>query len=88
MNVKKYVKRPIAIEALQYTGDNRQELLDFTQGKAIFIDKNGRTELVIHTLEGDMTAALGCYIIRGPKGEFYPIYQLIFEETYEEVVDD
>lgn len=87
-NIKKYVKRPIAIEALQYTGSNRQELLDFTEGKAIFVDKNGRIELIIHTLEGDMTAIPGCYIVRGPKGEYYPVQQTIFEETYEEVAHD
>jgi len=87
MNVKKYVKRPIAIEALQYTGDNRQEILDFTEGKVIFVDKNGKMELIIHTLEGDMTAVPGCYIVRGPRAEFYPVQQDIFEETYEEVYD-
>ena len=38
---------------------------------------------VIHTLEGDMTASPGDYVIRGVKGEMYPIKPDIFEETYE-----
>jgi len=90
MNVKKYVKRPIAIEALQYTGNNRQEILDFTEGKVIFVDKNGKMELIIHTLEGDMTAVPGCYIVRGPANppEYYPIREDIFKMTYEEVGDN
>lgn len=44
--------------------------------------------LVIRTLEGDMKAELGDWIIRGVQGEFYPIKESIFMETYEEVSDD
>lgn len=39
--------------------------------------------LVIHTLEGDMTAQAGDWIIKGVKGEFYPCKPDIFETTYE-----
>jgi hypothetical protein len=42
--------------------------------------------VTIHTLEGDMKANHGDYIIKGVKGEFYPCRQDIFEQTYEEVV--
>jgi hypothetical protein len=42
-------------------------------------------ELTIHTLEGDMKAMPGDYIIRGIKGEQYPCKPDIFEATYEEV---
>lgn len=42
-------------------------------------------ELVIHTLEGDMLAQPGDYIITGVHGEQYPCKQDIFEETYEPV---
>jgi hypothetical protein len=42
-------------------------------------------EIVIHTLEGDMKANRGDYIIKEVKGEFYPCRQDIFEQTYEEV---
>ena len=83
--IRKYVKRPIAIEVIQYTGDNRGEILDFTQGHAIFADKNEQIELIIHTLEGDMHAQVGAYIAKGPHGEFYPIQREVFEETYVEV---
>jgi len=41
--------------------------------------------LVIHTLEGNMTANAGDFIIKGVKGEFYPCKPDVFEQTYEEV---
>lgn len=39
----------------------------------------------ILTLEGDMTANIGDYIIKGVQGEFYPCKPEIFHQTYEEV---
>lgn len=42
-------------------------------------------EMVIHTLEGDMKASIGDYIITGVNGEQYPCKLDIFEKTYEEV---
>lgn len=88
--IKTYVKKPIPIHALQYTGDNREEILEFTNGQAIFRDANGKKELVIHTLEGDMIAVPGSYIARGPANppDYYPVREDIFEMTYEEVKYD
>jgi len=43
--------------------------------------------LLIHTLEGDMLADPGDWIIRGVQGEFYPCKPDIFEATYEPVGD-
>ena len=40
---------------------------------------------IIKTLEGDMTAAPGDWIIRGVKGELYPCKSEIFSATYEAV---
>ncbi|HVS35889.1 MAG TPA: hypothetical protein VMS17_09925 [Gemmataceae bacterium] len=44
--------------------------------------------IVIHTLEGDMLAKWGDWIIRGIKGEIYPCAPDIFEATYELVQED
>lgn len=41
--------------------------------------------VVIHTLEGDMTASPGDYIITGVKGEKYPCKPDIFARIYEPV---
>lgn len=86
--IKYYIKKPIPIRAVQYTGDNREEIFIFTNGQAMFRDNNGKKELVIHTLEGDMAATPGCYIVMGPYGEPYPVQEDIFEETYEEITHD
>lgn len=42
-------------------------------------------KLVVRTLEGEMTADLGDWLIRGVKGEIYPCKPDIFEATYERV---
>lgn len=41
--------------------------------------------LEVGTLEGDMIATAGDWIIRGVQGEFYPVKATIFEQTYERV---
>jgi hypothetical protein len=43
---------------------------------------------IIHTLEGDMVADPGDWIITGVKGEVYPCKPDIFEATYEKVEAD
>lgn len=89
---KKYVKKPIPIEAVQWTGSNRAEIANFChQARFIYHDAAWEAgvagvvvQLVIHTLEGDMTAQQGDWIIKGVHGEFYPCAKDIFEETYDE----
>ena len=41
---------------------------------------------LIPTLEGNLEAKFGDYIIKGIKGEFYPCKPDIFIATYEEVI--
>ena len=40
-------------------------------------------EMIIHTLEGDLKADVGDWIITGLRGEEYPCKPDIFEKTYE-----
>lgn len=77
-----YRKRPIIIEAVQLTEDNIDALLKFCGDK---IKSHPLTGVVIETLEGNMLASKGDYIIKGVNGEFYPCKPDIFEKTYEEV---
>lgn len=44
-------------------------------------------EMIIHTLEGDMKASVGDYIITGLRSEKYPCKPDIFEKSYELVED-
>lgn len=80
--IKKYKKRPIAIEAIQFTGYNYQEIQEFA-GEQCKLDKVN-AQFYIHTLEGDMLISPTDYVIKGVKGEFYPCRADIFLETYEE----
>lgn len=49
------------------------------------LDSQAPRNLVIPTLEGDMTAKPGDWVIRGINGELYPLKPDIFEATYEAV---
>ncbi|UMZ35592.1 PGDYG domain-containing protein [Priestia megaterium] len=44
-----------------------------------------KEQQVIKTLEGDMIASPGDWIVTGIKGEKYPVKPDIFAETYKEV---
>jgi len=46
-----------------------------------------KVKRVIHTLEGDMVANPGDWIITGVKGEVYPCKDDVFRATYEPVKD-
>jgi hypothetical protein len=81
----KYIKRPIVIEAIQWTGKNLREIVfKFPNCFANNLVHHPE-ELLIDTLEGSMVASKGDYIIRGIKGEYYPCKPDIFEASYEMV---
>jgi hypothetical protein len=93
----KFRKKPVVIEAVQLCWKNWNavcELVEGTEAMAggarsveTYSDKCGEPgpdyiEVTIHTLEGDMVAKHGDYIIKGVKGEIYPCKPDIFEATY------
>jgi hypothetical protein len=78
----KYRKKPVEIEALQWTGDNLEDIFKFCD-QAYF----NSGQLKIETLEGTMTASIGDYIIKGVQAEFYPCKPDIFELTYDKVTN-
>lgn len=61
----KYKTKPCEINAMEWTGDNMQEIIQFanTPEKTNIYIVEGVP--VIRTLEGDMRANVGDYIIRG-----------------------
>ena len=95
--VKLYRKKPVVIEAIQYTGTNVEEVKNFTNNncKVEIYDAGYQArftfpvaKITIPTLEGEMEANVNDYIIKGVKGEFYPCKPDIFEQTYEEVINE
>lgn len=88
----KYRKKPVEIEAVRWTGKNREGIANFCGNKAIFTARKQRADgvilnydLMISTLEGMMYATIGDYIIKGVNGEYYPCKPDVFAKTYEEV---
>ena len=88
-----YRKKPVEIEAIQFTGsdENYDEVVKFMGSENIagecFIG-NSCDAIFIKTLEGIMEASLNDYIIKGVQGEFYPCKPDIFEMTYDKVEEN
>lgn len=82
----KYRKKPVVIDAVRWSGNNLNEILDFMKDKQPnYYEDDEKKLLTIQTLEGNMIASVGDYIIKGVQGEFYPCKPDIFEQTYEVV---
>lgn len=85
---RQFRKKPVVIEAMQFTGTNGAEIEKWTGGEAIVSGPSSpdfKEHLNIATLEGGMEASPGDWVIKGVKGEFYPCKPDIFEATYEPV---
>lgn len=76
----KFRTKPCEIEVVQWTGENLTEILRFANTQNIDITSG---VLIIKTLEGDMVASTGDYIIRGLRGEYYPCKPDVFHAKYE-----
>ncbi|MBN7552976.1 hypothetical protein [Mycobacteroides abscessus] len=84
MNVGRFRKRPVEVEAIEYLGNNNHELASWCGGRLIALGQ-GFWKIEIPTLEGPVTASPGDWIIRGVAGEFYPCKPDVFAKTYEAV---
>lgn len=91
----KFRKKQIEIEAMRFDGNNAGEVISWIKMSvspadvSMFVNRlmltADRSEIIIPTLEGDMLASQGDWIIRGVAGEFYPCKPHIFDATYERV---
>ena len=86
--MSRFRKKPVEIDAFQFTGD-ADAVYFWALGFGIegidFIWHGDDETLVIPTLEGEMTARLYDWIIRGVEGEFYPCKPHIFRRTYDAI---
>lgn len=78
----KYRKRPVVIDAIQFTGSN---VAVIAEEFGLEWELGTGDRLIIETLEGDMTCQAGDWVIKGVAGECYPCRADIFEATYEPV---
>ncbi len=83
----KYRKKPVVIEAIQWNGNNLSELRQFLADDNLYFFDESRVKggLIVKTLEGENSASLGDYIVKGVDGEFYPCKPDVFEKTYEPI---
>ena len=81
-------KRPVEVDAMPWTGHNTNEVLRFVGKDGYYTTLlNGVSVeyIAIQTLEGLIYASVGDWIVKGIKGEFYPVRADIFDATYEPV---
>lgn len=93
----RYTKLPITIEAMEWDGTAKgaNAIIDWALshdatinyscdlgGDGLCPEDEAKHYLVIRTLEGDMVARSGYWIIKGVEGEFYGCEPEIFAKTY------
>jgi hypothetical protein len=89
----KFRKKPVEVEAMRWPGfegtdfdhwltadDHRKVTIDYAS-----VAEHEGAPLLIDTLEGTMTADVDDWVVRGIKGELYPVKPDIFDATYEPV---
>lgn len=93
--IKKYRKKPVVVEAVQLHNINAPCVVRWIGEDKAKMNLESETawqagkgppvfSVTIKTLEGDMKAMPGDFIIKGVNGEYYPCKPDIFAKTYEE----
>lgn len=79
-------KRPVVVATMELTMANCREVMAWCGSTKLWSRPPMRavTGIIVPTLEGQHEAAWGDWIVRGVKGEFYPVKPGIFAETYED----
>lgn len=84
--VKRFRKRPLVIEAMRFDGTNQNDVIgwcpDAFSPKVVGLPMPSDA-LWIKTLEGGHIASPGDWIVKGIKGEFYPIKPHILADSYD-----
>lgn len=88
-----YRKRPIQVTAARWTGSNEAELAQFTSGKFCAVHNDApeprdyTARVYDHLHDSWLLLRTGDWVVRGPRGECYPVAADVFAETYEPVPD-
>jgi len=78
----KFRKKPVVIDAVLWDG-KMPTIVPLMSNDSIVSQDISDPALIITTLEGEMRAEVGDWVIRGVKGELYPCKSDIFAATYE-----
>lgn len=83
----KFKKKPIIIEAFQITKefcDKYKMKAVPSYGRLFYVQKD---YVIVVTLEGNLIGDIGDWVVKGIKGELYPVKNNIFKATYERSKD-
>lgn len=90
MPVKRFVTKRVEIDAIQFDGENFEELDFWTDGRFIEAPTaDGEFQAQVYDVLHATWIAVktGQWIVRGAKGEFYPCDDETFHWKYEEVIE-
>ena len=79
----KYHAKPCEIEAIEYTPENRDEIILRTGASFRLTQFASRHKLFLQTPEGELEARPGHFVVRGTEGEFYPVMPSVMARKYE-----
>jgi hypothetical protein len=80
MGILKVKKKPLEFEAMQYTATNILELMAWSNGQ-VWVKEDGT--LMVQCLEALAESPIGTFVVKGVKGEVWPVREDIFYETYD-----
>lgn len=88
INPGTYVNTPVKVEAIRWDRDMAmRKLMDFTNDLVKLNDVTEEFFVYDRLHDTWVKFQYGDYIIKGVKGEFYPVYKDVFEETYRQCVE-
>ena len=79
----KFISKPVTIEAVQYTGDNKDEILAFAKPHAYVAQYTGTLRL--RARGGEVSAKPGDWIVAN-EYEAYPVEDSVMQEKYRPVI--
>lgn len=86
--VRRYRRIGLDVEAIRFLPQNHKEVANWCKGKPIMITRGEHENeqiIVIKTMDGEMIAHPGDYIIKINDNSFYPCNAETFTATYEEI---
>lgn len=79
----KYRRKPVVIDAIQWTGDNYAEVFEFTEG--YFYPAKSHSDTLILSTDSDIKVEKGSYIVRIAHGAYSICKEDFFNKIYEKV---
>lgn len=84
--IKKWVKKPVEIEAVQWTGDNMEEVMVFCNGKASMeLMYESSVQMVLNLNDWTVIVPHGNFVVKIKDGSFSTWSEKDFLNTYEEL---